>query len=256
MPNAHWLPPEWFVVYITIAWCIRAAMVPVVLRREFAPGAALAWLGIVFLHPYIGLTLYMIVGETRLGPRRAEAHRALVRRSRPLRRTDDAHTHRVELPALQHSYDTMVLQAEKISGMPIVGGNQVDFIGESTTLIDGLVADIDAATTEVHLLYFIFACDKTGGRVAAAVEAAARRGVKCRLLVDAVASRYLLHHRGLSKRLREAGVVLAAALPVAPISRQLPRMDLRNHRKLAVIDGRVAFTGSHNLINPDYGRTR
>jgi cardiolipin synthase len=57
-------------------------------------------------------------------------------------------------------------------------------------------------------------------------------------------------------RLREAGVQLAAALPVAPISRQLPRMDLRNHRKLAVIDGKVAYAGSQNLINASYGRTR
>src|SRR5581483_3126237 len=82
MPNAHWLPLEWFVVYITIAWCIRAGMVPVVLRRELAPGAAIAWLGIVFLHPYIGLALYMTVGETRLGARRANEHRQLAERFR------------------------------------------------------------------------------------------------------------------------------------------------------------------------------
>src|SRR5438105_2967634 len=120
MPNAHWLPIEWFVVYITIAWCIRAVMVPVVLRRGLAPGAALAWLGIVFLHPYIGLTLYMTVGETRLGARRAEHHRDLVRRSRPLRRGNlSINSPRVSSGLeLHQAYEPMVLQAEKISGLP------------------------------------------------------------------------------------------------------------------------------------------
>jgi cardiolipin synthase len=254
MPNAHWLPPEWFVVYITIAWCIRAGMVPVVLRRELAPGAAIAWLGIVFLHPYIGLALYMTFGETRLGARRADEHRQLAERFRVL--PSGGGPLRADVFGLPHDYEPMVLQAEKISGLPVVGGNDVEFIGDVKLLVDRLVADINAASREVHLLYFIFACDGTGGRVIEALKSAAQRGIKCQLLVDAVGSRRLLHSEGVIARLRTAGVSVAAALPVAPITRRLPRMDLRNHRKLALIDGRIAYAGSHNLINPDYGEHR
>src|ERR1044072_7759124 len=68
----------WFEWYIALAWLIRLGMIPVILRRQLAPGASLAWLGIIFLHPYIGLLLYAILGETRLGPHRVERHREIV----------------------------------------------------------------------------------------------------------------------------------------------------------------------------------
>jgi cardiolipin synthase A/B len=248
-----WLPIYWFVVYITIAWCIRLAMVPVLLRREFAPGAAIAWLGIVFIHPYIGFTLYMMLGETRLGPGRAQRHRQLIQQFRPPSKDPTAAR---KATGLENSYEPMVLQAEKISGMPIVGGNAVEFFSDSNEMVNRLIADINAATAQVHLLYYIFFPDETGLRVVSALEAAARRGVKCRVLADAVASRLFFKHKGLAQRLKAAGIETAAALPVAPFKRRLPRMDLRNHRKFAIIDHKVAYVGSQNLINADYGGRR
>jgi cardiolipin synthase A/B len=245
---------NWLAIYIGIGWVIRLLMVPVILRRQFAPGAAVAWLGVIFLHPIIGLSLYLTLGETRLGPHRVERHRALVTRYRTaMRDAVGSEQDRCSL-SLPPAYEPLVLQAEKISGLPVLGGNSVEFLTECTPMVDRLVADIDAAASHVHLLYYMFVPDKTGNRVADALERAVRRGVKCRVLADAVASRSFFHHDcGLAPRLRAAGVEVTAALPVAVIKRQLPRMDLRNHRKLAVIDGNVAYCGSHNLVNPDYG---
>ena len=240
----------WLLIYTSLGWVIRAAMVPVILRRQFAPGAGVAWLGIIFLHPYIGWTLYMLIGETRLGPHRVERHRELVAYYRfPPELISEGHE---ELRRLSPSYEPMVLQAEKISSMPVVLGNAVEFI-ESNTYIDRLVADIDAARSHVHLLFYIFAGDQSGQKVAAALKRARERGVICRVLADAVASRHFFHRRGLARVLVQEGVEVAAALPVAPIQRRLPRMDLRNHRKLAIIDSGVAYCGSQNLINADYG---
>src|SRR5271155_2567176 len=100
----------WLLAYQIVGWGVRAGMVPVVLRRQFAPGASLAWLGIVFLHPYIGLALYMLVGETRLGPYRVEHYRRIIAKSR-LKGTDATDA------SLTHGdIRPMVLQAEKISG--------------------------------------------------------------------------------------------------------------------------------------------
>jgi len=83
----------WFSLYVTyavIGWAIRAAMVTVVLRRQFAPGASVAWLGIVFLHPYIGLTLYLLVGWVLAGPSgigRSSPNSAIPRETRSALRT-------------------------------------------------------------------------------------------------------------------------------------------------------------------------
>jgi len=248
----------WFSLYIAYAlvgWLIRAGMVTVVLRRQFAPGASLAWLGIVFLHPYIGLILYLLVGESRLGPRRTERHRQIVARFRDPSRHAARLPHQVT-PDSPPSYQPMISQAEKISGLPMLSGNKVDFLPDAVRFREQLCAEIAGARSSVNLLYYIFSCDLTGRAVADAVIAAARRGVKCRVLADALASRGFFHHTGLSTELIGAGVQVAAALPVAPLRRRLARMDLRNHRKLAVVDDRVAYAGSHNLINADYGGRR
>jgi cardiolipin synthase len=248
----------WFSLYVTyavIGWAIRAAMVTVVLRRQFAPGASVAWLGIVFLHPYIGLTLYLLVGESRLGPRRTERHRQIVAKFRDPSRNAERAPHEIK-PDSPPVYQSMIVQAEKISGLPVLAGNQMDFLPEASQFRERLCAEIAAAGKSIHLLYYIFSNDQTGRAVADAVIQASRRGVKCRVLADALASRAFFHHDGLSTELIAAGVEVAAALPVAPLRRRMARMDLRNHRKLAILDDKIAYAGSNNLINPDYGGRR
>lgn len=238
----------WFALYITLAWMLRLAMIPVILRRQLAPGASIAWLGIIFLHPYIGLLLYLLLGETRLGPHRVQRHREIVALFR--KRTAHVSADSLHIPP---RYEPMVLQAEKISGLPVLPDNDVEFLNDSAELVRRLVSDIDAAQHHVHLLYYIFADDATGQAIADALVRAAKRGIPTRLLIDAVASRAILKHGALAARLTAAGVFVATALPVHFIQRRLPRMDLRNHRKLAVIDDAIGYLGSHNLINPDYG---
>ena len=246
---------KWFELYISIGWVIRLLMVPVILRRQLAPGASVAWLLIIFLHPYIGYALYMLIGETRLGPGRVERHRQLVEMFRPFKHDRDQHLGG-DWTQQPHSYEPMILQAERISGMPVLAGNSVDYLTSSPQFIGRLAAEIDAAKGEVNLLYYIFAPDGAGEVVARSLERAAQRGVRCRVLVDAVGSRPFLSRRGFARRFKRAGITVAAAMPTVPVQRRLPRMDLRNHRKLAVIDSIVALVGSHNIILPDYGGRR
>jgi cardiolipin synthase A/B len=245
----------WFFFYLSyavIGWIIRGVMLTVVLRRQFAPGASVAWLGIVFLHPYIGLILYLLLGESRLGPRRTQRHLDIMARYR----NPDLHAERAVhqiTPDSPPPYYPMILQAQKISGLPVLAGNRLDFITDSSQFRDRLCADIAAAKQSVNLLYYMFAGDATARAVAGELTRACQRGVKCRLLADGLASRKFFQHSGLSRPLMTAGVEVAAALPVTPIRRRFARMDLRNHRKLAIIDGKIAYAGSQNIINPDYG---
>ena len=102
-------------------------------------------------------------------------------------------------------------------------------LSDYTDSISRLVADIEAATHHVHVLTFIFADDTTGQRVVVALENAARRGVQCRLLADAVGSRAGLDR--LTSRLRQAGVEVVRMLRVGFFRHNAARFDLRNHRK-------------------------
>lgn len=250
---------RWFELYIAVAWLLRFAMVPVILRRQLAPGASLAWLGIIFLHPYIGGTLYLFLGETRLGPHRVERHKEIVdlfrnasSRNIPATPSSALSPQSSSCPDLPLRYEPMVLQAEKISGLPVLGNNHFDLLTTADAFTHRLAADIDAARSHVHLLYYIFSCDPTARTVIEALKRASARGVTCRVIADAVASRPFFQRHGPAAELRAAGVQVTPALPADFFRRRLPRMDLRNHRKLSVIDDAIAYAGSHNLIHPDY----
>ncbi len=129
-------------------------------------------------------------------------------------------------------------------------GNAVELLPDYAGSIARLVADIDAATDHVHLLTYILAPDETGESVAAALTRAVRRGVQCRLMADAVGSRPGLEKLG--PQLRRDGVEVIAMLAVGFFRHNAARFDLRNHRKLAVIDGSIGYAGSQNLVNPAF----
>ena len=236
-------------IYLISEWVIRLVMLPVAARRR-RPSSAMAWLTIIFFQPWLGLVLYGLLGRRRLGKRRLRRYEQVSRAIGQIDRLAMQRDH-VMQPAVDPDQRSLITITEDLSEMPILGGNFVELIKESDEAIDRLVTDIDAAEHHVHLQTYIYRNDETGRRVAAALVPAAERGVTCRLIVDAVGSRRML--RSLGAELRRRGVEVVAALSVNPVRRRLARIDIRNHRKLAVLDGRIGYAGSQNIINADYG---
>lgn len=242
----------WLDVYGALQWVILLVMIPIVLGRQRTPTSGLAWLLVVFLHPMLGMILYILFGTQHLGRLRVKRQRQVSEQIRSQRRLADLSALAVQ-PVLDDVQRPLVLQAQKISNLPIVGGNRVEFIGASAAVIDRLAADIEGAEKFVHLLFFIVGDDASGRKIGAVLQRAVKRGVQCRFLVDEVGSRKFFRRGGLADELRLAGVEVAKAMPVARFRRNLTRIDLRNHRKIAVVDGRLAYAGSQNLIDADYG---
>ncbi len=240
---------SWSLLFYVSEWVIRVVMLFEVPRRR-APQSAMAWLLVIFFVPWPGLILYWLIGSHRLPRRRIKEHDEILQRLEIVHRRLEAQPHIVR-PQLGERAMEAVKLAEHLGYMPILDGNDVELIAETEVFIDRLVADIDAAQDHVHLLFYIYADDSTGRRVAEALYRAAARGVKCRLLVDAVGSRPFIKHLG--KEMIARGVDFHEALPVGLFRRRMARLDLRNHRKLAVIDGRVGYTGSQNIVDAGYG---
>ena len=137
---------------------------------------------------------------------------------------------------------------EKMIGMPVTSGNRLELLPSSESGLVRLIKDIDAARKSLHLEFYIWAEGGLADEVAQAVLRAAVRGVICRVLLDDVGSREFL--RGdWARRFREGGVAMQAALPARIWRLPFVRFDLRLHRKIAVIDGRIAYTGSMNLVD-------
>ena len=241
----------WALLITGLRWTVRLMMLPVVVRRKSQPSVCLAWLTIISLAPFLGLAAYLLFGEVRLGARRIRRHArevdVVARADRP-----EILAGHVARPGIEKEEPVLLHVADQLGGLPVLGDNSTELLTESDRVIDRLVQDIDRADHHVHLLFYIFAADEVGGRVAQAMVRARARGVRCRLLADAVGSHRLF--RTLAPELTRQGVEVVPALPVNPVRRLFARFDLRNHRKLAVIDGRVAYTGSQNVVRPDYGK--
>lgn len=234
-------------------WVVRLLMFVVVVTRKRSTAPALAWLAVVAFVPFLGAIAYFLLGEVRLGRRRSARYQRLldaVRTDPELRRQFAA----AGQPALEGGYVTLASLAGGIGAREPRTGNRLELIDDAHALFARMAADIDAASHHCHLLFYIaddYLDDPLTLRVGEALIAARHRGVQCRLLLDATGSRRFL--RGpLAQRLRRAGVSVRAALPVSALRAMAARLDLRNHRKLCVVDGRIGYMGSHNLTDPVY----
>ncbi len=245
--------PYWTQLLVASEWAIRLTMLPVIVLRKEKPTTCLAWLAIVFFEPWIGLALYLLIGENRLGRRRLASRQ---RRRLRLQATDypQVESDHVVDPGETDDFSVLVHLAEHVGGLPVVAGNSISLMSDTDEVIERMIAEIDAAQHHVHLLFYIFQDDEVGRRVAEALVRAVERGVDCRVLADAVGSRRLF--RRLAPYLRQHGVRIYPVLPANLWRLPFARLDLRNHRKLAVIDGVVAFTGSQNIVEPSYGHKR
>lgn len=229
---------------------VRLTMVGVILLRRRPSSQTLAWILVVIGLPIIGTLLYLMMGEIRLGARRIRLHAEIVNRiqaSAPFVAAD-----RTALrPRLPTEFQQIATLGEAVSDVDPLGGNTLKLLGDADLWIDSLLADIDEAEFHCHLLFYIYLTDQTGQRVGDALLRAAKRGVKCRLLVDAVGSKVFLRSP-LRSELDAGGVQIVEALPVNPLRMLFYRIDLRNHRKIVVIDGVIGYTGSYNIADPSF----
>jgi len=133
------------------------------------------------------------------------------------------------------------------SGADFLPGNRIALLETGAQFFPALEAAIGAARCEIHLETYIFAADPTGRQIAAALVAAARRGVVVRVLVDGFGAREF--HDGLGRQLVDAGIELEVYRAERTPFRLRRHRLRRLHRKLATIDGRIAFVGGINIID-------
>lgn len=243
---------EWAAVIGGIAlladWIIRIIAL-VVIPRDRKPTAAMAWLLAIFLIPFIGIVLYLLIGNIRLPKKRMarqeEADRMIAERAGAVDLVADH-------DAWPAWFDSTVAQNTRLTGLPATSGNRVSLIDDYQGSIDAMATDVATATRFVHVEFFIVAFDDTTRGFFAAMEDAVRRGVRVRLLMDHIASSKVPLHRATVEELDRIGVEWHYLLPVRPFKGDWQRPDLRNHRKIVVVDGVVGHMGSQNLIDRSY----
>ena len=233
-------------ILLALDWLLRLAALWWIPRRS-SPAAARSWLLLALFLPLLGLPLYLLFGQPWISRQRRrrqdQASRAIREGQLPQQAL------RWQPPATGPSAETAPL-VERLGDFMPVRGNAVELLDDYDGAIAALIADIDAARDRVHLLYYLMFDDAVGAAVTEALVRAAGRGVRCRVLLDAVGAKR--GWRRFSAPLRAAGVDVHRMMPGGLRWRRSSRMDLRNHRKIAVIDDLVGYVGSQNLAEAEF----
>src|SRR2546421_886491 len=237
-----------------VGWIIPFVLLFIVPANR-KPSSATAWLLLVFLLPYLGVLLFLLLGSPKLSRRRrTEQHTmdGLISKAVAEARKRPEQASLLD-PPIAPRYEPFVKLNTNLGDLPALGGNAVELLPDYPRVFERIARDIDGAQRYVHVEYFTLSRDEETEAVFVAMERAQQRGVTVRVLMDHLGSRKYPNFKHMRARLEAAGIEYHLMLPLH-LGRRMSRPDLRNHRKIVVIDGVTGYTGSQNLIKRTYFR--
>ena len=231
-------------------WFMVAIVTFRVALKRRALGVSFAWLLIIYIIPFLGVVLYFLFGELNLGRKRAARAKAMfVYHQNWLAEAERSNVHQPEnLSPLSRPVHDLCLQR---TGIPALSGNHLALYQHADAILGQFLRDIQGATHSINMTFYIWHLGGEADNVAQAVCDAAKRGVTVRILLDAAGSKAFFKSHWPSQ-MRQAGIELIEALAVSPVRMFLRRLDLRQHRKMLIIDNQLAYTGSMNMVDPAF----
>ncbi|MEC5182143.1 cardiolipin synthase [Arthrobacter sp. CG_A4] len=245
--------PYWAILILTLIDLAIRVLALGIIPGNRRPTTAMAWLLIIFFVPAVGVVLFLLFGNFRLSRKRRAQQDAVNRRVR-------AGTSELADLESRYSGPEWVASAAELNktlgSLPMVDGNSVELLPGYPDSIKAMAAAVREAKSFVNAEFYILSSDHFTDDLLTAMEEAAERGVEVRLLFDHLGTLRIPGYRKLIARLKAGKISWRPMLPLRPVRGQWRRPDLRNHRKIMVIDGETAFTGSQNLIEPSYNNPR
>ena len=252
----------WLTALTIVVYSVGASVVIHILRQPKEPMAMLAWILGILLFPLSGVLLYSLIGERRVLRRGRRKRKKTAHILQALGSAGQSELKRELLFEPQdlkfcRILDEGLLGLARISGKlaqsPLTVGNKVEVFTSAQATYDDILRAIDGACDHIHLEYYIFRPDETGALFRDRLAEKARRGVEVRLLLDGIGC--FGTRRRFLQPLIDAGGRVETFLPAIPLRRPW-HINCRNHRKIAVVDGEIAFTGSQNIGDEYRGRWR
>jgi len=245
--------PSWVILILTVIDLVIRVLALGIIPGNRRPTTAMAWLLGIFFVPALGLVLFLLFGNFRLSRRRRAQQEAVNTRVR-------AGTSELAAAESRYAGPEWVASAAELNktlgSLPMVDGNSVELLPGYPDSIKAMAAAVREAKSFINAEFYIMSSDHVTDDLLTALEDAAERGVEVRILFDHLGTLRIKGYRKLIARLEASKIRWRPMLPLRPVHGQWRRPDLRNHRKIMVIDGEVAFTGSQNLIEPSYNNPK
>lgn len=215
--------------------------------RNRKPTAATAWLLLIYILPIVGAIIFFVLGNTKLSKRRRDDHTAasahtekIIRKLKPYAVKKTSHTHSI--------------LATELTGIPALNGNDVEILHGYNSIIDDMTEAIQRAESHIYVEFYAMTFDSATEEFFEALASAKQRGVAVHILFDTLGSRVYPGYKKMRKFLNEHAIDWRLILPIRPFTKRYNRPDLRNHRKILVIDNKEAYIGSMNIIDKTYHR--
>jgi cardiolipin synthase len=236
-------------------WTIRLAALYYVPRNR-KPSSATAWLMLILLLPFIGLIIYLLLGSPKLNKRRRAQQKNMDLAIQKILYSEETKNRfsNFIVNELDENHEAFARLNKNLGGFPVFDGNSVKIISNYDGAINSIAKHMKTAKEFINIEYFIIVMDETTEILFVEMEKAVKRGVKVRVLFDAIGSHGYPNLKQMKKRLTSIGVEWRVMLPIRRIGKNFNRPDLRNHRKIVVIDGVYGYTGSQNLVTKNYHR--
>ncbi len=238
-------------IAIIVADVVIRVLAVVFVPKNRRPATATAWLLAIFFIPYAGLIAFLLFGSTRLPRTRRLKQQQVNRYVMEATQGIQVATERPDWPPW---FASLAALNRRLGAMPLLGGNTARLFGDYERSIHEMTEAVRSARSFAHVEFYILSFDATTAPFFDAMEDAVRRGVTVRVLLDHIASLRVRGYRRTIRKLKTIGVEWHLLLPIQPWRGRYQRPDLRNHRKVLVVDGRVAFMGSQNMIDRTYDR--
>lgn len=241
---------EQIIAYIfpVIMWILTITITIRLIVKKQSVSATISWLMIIYLIPVVGIIAYLVFGEINLGTKRAKAFKRL--HPKFTQWFDElAQCHNLIRSHHTLNYSPLFDLARNRLNIPCVLGNELQIFATPDSIIQSIINDIDQANQSINMVFYIWSDGGLIDHVQQALIRAAKRGINVRIVLDSVGSHRFLKSQ--SRLLMERhGVKIIETLHVNLLRMFFSRIDLRQHRKIIVIDNQIAYTGSMNIVDP------
>ncbi|VEH67356.1 protein YmdC [Rodentibacter pneumotropicus] len=239
-------------VYVVpiIVWISVISVTLRLLVKKQAVSATLSWLMIIYLVPVIGVIAYLVFGEIKLGTKRANAFKTLHPKYSEWLTHLSQQSSLVSVPKNLQYRPLFDLNYQRL-GIPCIKGNELHILDKPESIIHSIIKDIQQAQYSINMVFYIWSNKGMVEEVSQALSDAKQRGVEIRILLDSVGSRPFLKSK-VCRDLRKQGIEIVETLYVNLFRMFFSRIDLRQHRKIIVIDNQISYTGSMNMVDPAF----
>ncbi|PJG86456.1 cardiolipin synthase [Conservatibacter flavescens] len=247
------IPFEQIIAYLIpiIIWTLTVSITIRLITKKQAVSATLSWLMVIYLVPIVGILAYLLFGEIKLGKRRGNYFKTLHPKFMRWFNEFQQCEHLVSTSQGTLLYRPVFELAQKRLGIPCVLGNELHIFDTPESIIQRIIEDIKLAKSDINMVFYIWWNGGLVDDVMHALIEAKQRGVNVRILLDSVGSKAFFKSKNYRYMLKH-GIEIAEALHVSLFRVFLRRIDLRQHRKIIVIDNQIAYTGSMNMVDPSF----